>query len=294
MSRRAPPLAWLRAFEAAGRLESFRAAAEELHVTPSAISHHVRTLERHLGRPLFARTGNSVRLTQEGGAYLERISAGFAELAAAASVLGGPAGRRLTIGAFPFLVNEILLPYLSDLQAALPGTSISVVSATHIDRLTDADPARRVDAIVRYGDGRFPGCVARKLTDVALLAVVAPRDARDLDTVLAQEPRIVVPGPFDGWAAWSAATGIALSNEGGTLSFDSYVTAMRAAEQGLGVALGIVPFVDPWIRAGRVRVLQQEKVPVDQSSYLVVAQYADGRPDLDVLADWLIARFEAG
>jgi len=296
MTNRLPPLVWLKAFEAAGRLQSFRAAADELHVTPSAVSHHVRSLERRLGRPLFERAGNSVRLTREGQLYAARISEGFAHLSSAAEVFDVPAARRLTIGAFPFLVSEILVPNLGALRARLPGVALAVVSETHLGLLTHADPAQRIDAIVRYGDGRFPACTARKLTDVELVPVASPEllgtaDGRDARRLLAHGPRVTIDGPFDGWSVWANATGIAISPRSDALAFDSYLSAMRAVEQGLGVGLGIRPFIDPWLAQGRVAMLLDEAVTADQASYLVTAQYAGARPELDVLADWLLARF---
>lgn len=293
---RLPPLTWLRAFEAAGRHESFRAAAAELHLTPSAISHHVRALESRLGQPLFERTPNRVALTEEGRAYLARLSAGFAELAAAAEVFElRDASRRLVIGAFPFLASEVLLPGLPALQAQLPGVGISVVSETALARLTDADPGRRVDAIVRYGTGRFPGCRARRLTAVELVPVAAPGYAggRDPRVLVSEGPRIAVSGPFAGWQVWSEGAGVPLgSGAAEVLTVDNYQTAMRAAEQGVGIGLGIRPFVDAWIRQGRLSVLLNRPVPAGQSSYLVTPQHSQGRPDLGVLAAWLEGLFQ--
>ena len=296
MSRRLPPLVWLRAFEAAGRLQSFRAAAEELHVTASAISHHIRSLEGQIGRPLFQRTGSGVRLTREGEAYLARLSAGFEQLAQAADVLEEPAApRQLTLGAFPFLVSEVLMPGLVELRRRLPGVGISVVSDTHLDSLTHADPKRRVDAVIRYGTGRFPGCRARKLTDVSLVPVAAPAlvpadEAEALRRVVGG-PRVAVAGPFEGWAAGAAATGVGLSPDAEVLTFDSYLTAMRATEQGLGVGLGIRPFIDRWLADRRVRILVERSAPVGEGSYLVTARHAAPRAELDVLAAWLADRF---
>lgn len=293
--RRLPPLVWLKAFESAGRLGSFRAAADELHVTASAISHHVRSLEHRLGRPLFERTGNSVRLTAEGAAYLGRLSMGFAQLAGAADALddsGSP--RRLTLGAFPFLVSEVLMPGLAELRCRLPGLALSVVSGTGLSLLSHADPARRVDAVIRYGNGRFPACHARKLTDVSLVPVAAPswvgRGADALARVC-DGPRITVAGPFAGWQVWAAGAGVTLSPQAETLEFDSYLAAMHAAEQGLGAGLGIRPFIDHWLYAGRVRMLVDRAQAVEtEASYLVTAQHAAHRPELDVLAEWLMSR----
>lgn len=292
---RLPPLSWLRAFEAAGRLESFRGAADLLHVTPSSISHQVASLERHLGQPLFQRTGRGVRLTREGRAYLTRIAAGFAELAAAAEVLRPVAApSRLTVGAFPFLASEVLVPNLASLRARLPGVTLTVISDTDLAMLTHADPEQRADAIVRYGNGRFPGCRASKLTDVTLVPVAAPAlvpaGTASLDA-LASHPRIVVAGPYDGWSVWGTGSGAPLPPAPETLRFDSYLSAMRATEQGLGIGLGIRPFIDGWLRQHRLRALDTTSVPAGQASYLVTARHSERRDDLDTLQDWLLRQF---
>lgn len=296
MPQRLPPLTWLRAFEAAGRLESFRAAAEELHVTPSTISHHIGDLETQLQVPLFQRGGNGVRLTREGEAYLTRISRGFAVLTDAAQVLQAPAAvSRLSIGAFPFLVSEVLIPGLGELRARLGPVTVSVVSDTRLSTLTEADPQHRLDAVIRYGQGRFAGCVGSKLSDVSLVVVAAPDLAGSFDragasTPLDQAPRVGVAGPFDGWGVWARGAGVRLPAGGDELVFDSYLSAMRAVEQGLGLGLGIRPFIHPWLQTGRVVVVDPREVPAGQDSYLVTARYRGIRPQLQVLGEWLAER----
>ena len=103
------PLNWLQAFEAAGRTGSFKAAALELNVSPSNISHQVRDLENHLGILLFSRNGRQVALTQEGSSYLPALTAGFHSIRQASPAIK-PASSRLQIGAFPFLANEVWHP----------------------------------------------------------------------------------------------------------------------------------------------------------------------------------------
>jgi DNA-binding transcriptional LysR family regulator len=102
-----PPLSWLRSFEAAGRLLSFKQAASELCVSPSTISHQIRDLEDYLGTPLFVR-GKQLRLTEEGRSYLSPVESGFELLRSAEIKI--PTDSRFNIGAFPFLANEILTP----------------------------------------------------------------------------------------------------------------------------------------------------------------------------------------
>jgi len=296
MPQQLPPLVWLRAFDAAGRLQSFKAAARELHVTPSAVSHHVRSLENFLGRPLFQRSGNRVRLTTEGETYLHRVSAGFAELARAADVLSPyDRSRKLIIGAFPYLVSEVLLPQLAELRERLPGISLSIVSGTQLGLLTHIDPDQRVDALIRYGNGHFPSCTARKLTDVSLIPIAAPGFVRQMSTTpefaIANGPRVAVEGPFDGWSAWAETAGITLDDMAEVLTVDSYLAAMRAVEQGLGAGLGIRPFIDGWLTDRRIEILLHADCALGEASYLVTAQHANARPELDVLHEWLLERF---
>ena len=290
LSKQLPPLTWLRAFEAAGRLQSFRGAALELHLSPSAVSHHIRSLEEHLAKPLFQRTGNSVILTLEGGVYLQEISAGFVRLTGAVEVFEQfEQHTRLTIGAFPFLVNEWLLPNLGELRELLGGMDISVVSDTRLELLTVADPGKRVDAIIRYGNGKFPSCKSVKLTDVTLVPVASPEliGRFGADDLLRNGPCIVVTGPFNAWEVWAAGANVEFVKNRSALNFDSYDTALQAAEHGLGVALGIRPFIDEWLKEGRLHIVKDHCVDAGQSSYLVTPRHDNLRPELALCTSWL-------
>ena len=294
VSKQLPPLTWLRAFEAAGRLQSFRLAAVELHLSPSAISHHIRSLEEYLAKPLFQRTGNRVVLTLEGSAYLAEISAGFSRLKKAADVIDNfGQQRQLTIGAFPFLVNECLLPNLSQLREMLHGQEISVVSDTRLELLTAADPDKRVDAIIRYGSGKFTGCTAVKLTDISLVPVASPEliETMGAERLLAEGTRIIVDGPFKGWDTWARGAKVSFVDDTPKLSFDSFVTALQAAEHGLGMTLGIRPFVDGWLKQGRLATVNDRHVNAGQGSYLVMARHDNLRADLALLTTWLTNLF---
>ena len=294
-SKQLPPLTWLRAFEAAGRFQSFRAAAEELHLSPSAISHHIRSLEEYLAKPLFQRTGNRVILTLEGSAYLAEVSAGFTRLKNAAHVIDNfDPQKQLTIGAFPFLVNESLLPNLNQLREMLGGREISVVSDTRLEQLTAADPNKRVDAIIRYGNGKFPGCTAVKLTDITLVPVASPEliERVGADRLLAEGTRIIVDGPFKGWDTWARGAKVNFAENTSKLSFDSFVTALQAAEHGLGITLGIRPFVDEWLNQGRLATVTDQHINAGQGSYLVMARHDNLRTDLALLTTWLTNLFD--
>src|SRR5258706_1124474 len=122
MAQRLPPLATLRPFEAAARLESFSKAADELHLTQGAVSHQVRVLEEHLGPALFHRHGKRVTLTQSGRAFAERIRGALAEIALAADVARGSGGRdnSLTISVLPSFASRWLMPRLIRFMEANP------------------------------------------------------------------------------------------------------------------------------------------------------------------------------
>src|SRR5438552_2551883 len=112
MARRLPPLAALRPFEAAARLESFSRAAEELHLTHGAVSHQVRALEEHLGAKLFARHGKRVALTSAGRTFAERVRGALEEIAQAADVLRQRRDDRLTLSVLPSFASRWLMPRL--------------------------------------------------------------------------------------------------------------------------------------------------------------------------------------
>ncbi|MEM1433148.1 MAG: LysR family transcriptional regulator [Pseudomonadota bacterium] len=285
-----PPLSWLQAFEAAGRTGSFKAAAEELHVSPSNISHQIRDLEAYLGTLLFSRQRRQVRLTREGEAYLPGLSSGFQLIREANAKLGDGA-ERFYIGAFPFLASELITPQLEAVRAALGPVDLRVFTHTRLEALTHTNPEERLDVVVAYGRGKasFPGLGFDKLCDVALVPVVG-NSAPQLNaaTEVLRQPLIRVLGPLRGWELWSERFGRA----GDLLTFavetDSYHTAMLSVERNEGVCLAVAPFIKPWLDAGRVRPLSTLALPIeDQAAYAVYAPHQAERAALRQFVSWL-------
>ncbi len=282
-----PPLTWLRAFEAAARLGSLKGAAEELSVTPSTISHHVRDLEARLGAPLFTKQGRGVALTAEGEQYFRTLRQAFELLRA--SVIE-PAGqtRRLRIGCFPFLANEVIVPRLDELKRALSGTAITLRTEVHLDTLLDAQPSSRLDVVIRYGNGDFPGYLSLELAPVELVPITAPgayRIERPEDVL--SLPIIHVVGPFDGWKAWAEGHGLTGRPIQVVLETDSYHAAALAVEQGVGICLGILPFMKPWLAARRVQMIGALTTRIDERAYLVYGLHNEHNRDIPRLHEWL-------
>lgn len=282
-----PPLTWLRAFEAAARLGSLKAAAEELSVTPSTISHHVRDLEARLGTPLFTKQGRGVALTAEGEQYFRTLRQAFELLRGTVLETAGQP-RRLRIGCFPFLANEVIVPRLDELKRALAGTSITLRNETHLDALLDPQPANRIDVLIRYGTGDFPGYRSLELSPVELVpitAIDAPRVERAED-VLAL-PLVRVLGPFDGWKAWANDRGLSGRPSQVVLETDNYHAAALAVERGVGVCLGVLPFMRPWLAARRVRMIAELSTRIDERAYLVYGLHNERNRDIPRLHAWL-------
>jgi LysR family glycine cleavage system transcriptional activator len=284
-----PPLTWLRAFEAAARLGSLKDAAEELSVTPSTISHHVRDLEARLGAPLFTKQGRGVALTAEGEHYFRTLRQAF-ELLRGTVLESADQPRRLRIGCFPFLANEVIVPRLDELKGVLSGAAITLRNDVHLDALLDPSPSNRLDVLIRYGNGDFPGYLSLELAQVELVPIMAI-DAAPIERAqdMFAAPLIHVLGPFDGWKAWADGHGLSARPSHFALETDSYHAAAIAVERGSGVCLGILPFMRPWFAARRVQMIASLTTRIDERAYLVYGLHNEHNRDIARLHEWLKA-----
>ena len=289
------PLNWLQAFEATGRTGSFKAAAEELHVSPSTISHQIRDLESYLGTLLFSRSHRRVTLTEEGLNLLPDLSAGFESIRRASTKIQQTAAR-LHIGAFPFLANEIITPNINALKQLLPETDIRIYTHTDLQALTAVNPAERLDLVIRYGKQQnpFPGYSSAKLADVSLIPIVGPGFTQTGDASwLLRQPIIRVIGPFQGWQTWLTRFAPQAELPPFSLETDSFHAAMLAVTRNEGVCLGVLPYLSSWIRQGKVQALASLTLPLDdQAAYAVFAPYQQSNPLIATFVDWLSQQLE--
>lgn len=285
----APPLTWLRAFEAAGRLGSFKAAAAALNVSPSTVSHQIRDLEIMLGLPLFSRGGRSIELTEEGRRYLAPLTTAFALIGSAFEAV--PNSREhFRIGAFPFLTNEVLLPNMAALKQALGCSRLSFRSETGFAPLLHTNPGERLDVVVRYASGAPPaGLLSLDLFDIALVPVqaVGKPPIPDTETLLTQ-PTIKVLGPFDAWRAWTEQHDVDRRPARIVMETDNYHAATLAAERGDGMCLGVMPFLQPWVDSGRIEALDQFRCTIPFKACLVYAPHNQDNPVIPRLRDWFV------
>ena len=169
--RRLPPLNALRAFEAAARHLNFSRAADELSVTPGAVSQQIQNLEDYVGAALFKRTPKGLLLTDAAQTALPALREAFDRLAEAASLLTAAVdGRRLTLTAPPSFAAKWLVPRLGAFEQAHPQVDVWLSAAIELVDLT----AGEVDVAIRYGAGRYPGLEVHRLFSETVIPVASP------------------------------------------------------------------------------------------------------------------------
>ena len=192
---RLPPLNALRAFEVSGRRLSFRAAADELGVTQGAVAQQVRALEAHIGQPLFHRLPRGLALTTQGAHFLTDLSRAFSLIGTAAARFS-TRPETVTISVTPTFATKMLIPRMSELQAACPGMELRTVA---IEALSDFD-RDDVDIAIRMARSPFPASLeARLLFRQEIVAVASPHLVKGLALTLSDRQRWSQPNaaPLD-------------------------------------------------------------------------------------------------
>lgn len=245
----------MQAFELAARTGSFKAAAELLHVTASAVSHRIAGLERQLGARLFERGPRGVVLAPAGRLLASTTGRAFGDLSRALARQGG-GSQRLRVSAVPIVASHWLLPRLGQFLAAHPGIELQVEASP---RMADME-AGLVDVALRYGEGDWPGMAAEKFMDLSAVPVAAPELVRRLrlrtPTDLLRAPLIRVAPFGTSWVEWAEGVGLDpagfAERRGGIkgVQVDGMGAALRAAAHGLGVALVFDPLIESEITSG--------------------------------------------
>ena len=283
MSVRLPPLAALRVFESAARHGNFSRAAEELRLTRGAISRQMKSLEHSLGVVLFRRGRRGVSLTEPGAAFASVMHDALERIARGVTAPRGP--RALTISVLPAFATHWLIPRLADFQARHPEIDLNIrANQQLVDFLQDD-----VDLAVRYGPGAWPGLTAAKLLREHVFAVCSPHFAaarlpRNLTELAAAA---LLHSPIEAWEPWFRALGANPPRGRRGPSFSEVSLVLRAATDGLGIALARSVLVQPELDAGRlVRVLPYS-VPADFGYYIVRPENAEISPNLATFCERL-------
>jgi LysR family transcriptional regulator, glycine cleavage system transcriptional activator len=295
MPLRLPPLSSLRFFEAAGRHRSFKLAAAELNVTPSAVSHGIVALERALGVELFIREPRTLSLTPEGADYLPYVSEALSLIAIGTQRLPhNRANRTIAVSCAPTLASRWLLPRLHGFSKRWPTIGVTVDTS----RRQVGFPVDGFDFAIRMSRATAAGAAWTRLFGERLVPVCSPAyretlidDAGNID--LSRATLIHVTAASEDWQAWLDRRGIDGIASGGGLRFDTIQLAFEAAVAGLGVALGRRPLVDRDLAAGALVELCPEAIVAETAYWLVSSEGADHRPDLLGFKRWLLGEAAA-
>ena len=242
-------LSAMHAFEAAVRGGSFRAAAEELLLTPSAISHAVRKLETEIGTALFIRDGRRMVLTPEGEMLLRYVERGFAELRRGMAAVSVRGVSLLRIHCAPSFAAQWLTPRLSRLRAQCPGIEIRIAAGTDYTRFVSDE----FDADIVYGEPRLSGMMALPLGEEIVLPLCALELAGKIvdPASLLRQTLIESDNKKVRWDTWFAANGLPAPPPNGP-RFDRSFLAIAAAVDGVGVALESLRLAERELTAGRL------------------------------------------
>ena len=288
-----PPLNALRAFEAAARHLSLSLAANELNVTPAAISHQVRLLEDHIGLPVFERNGRGLALTDAGAAGIRDLREAFAHLTAAMDAIGslGETGV-LSVSVAPSFATKWLMPRLISFEREHPQIDIHISASVQL-----AEFARdHIDVAIRYGAGGYPNVHFEKLLAETVIPVCSPSltGGRQLDsarefvglTLLHDDSPENDPS-CPNWDTWLRAAGINDVDVARGPRFNQSSLVIEAAILGQGVALAKSALAAADLQAGRlVRPIDTQR-PVDFSYYFVAPRAKLNLPKVAYFHQWL-------
>jgi LysR family glycine cleavage system transcriptional activator len=290
INKRLPPFHLLLAFEASGRHLSFKQAAEELFITPPAITYRIKELEKYLEFALFKRSKKKIEFTAAGQSYYLIIHKAISDLKQGTyKVLNDYSVRRLRINVLPFMASEIIIPQLEEFRQAHPDLHLQIDTDSElVDFQLD-----NIDLAIRFGNGKWPGLIAHKLMNVEISPVCSPLFAKqnNVNRVIDIEGKTLIN--FDnsqgGWELWCKQLNLKLETAPQEMNFNNYVHVLRAAEQSSGLALGIFPLINLWLETGRLIRPIDISLTMPKSYYLVYREEDQERPDILAFKEWLIS-----
>lgn len=291
MGRKLPPFAAIRAFEAAARNGSFKEAAEELCLSPSAISHQIRALEAYLDTALFERHANGVGLTLTGRDYAGKLTGLLDAFDETTRSVRGPRPERFRVLCTPGFAARWLVPRLGRLSFGdRVALRISVGAPSTDFARNDSD------VVIQWSDDPMPGVVTERLMRSHRYPVISPglRDAADV-----REPAdllrltLMYDETDDAWAEWFAAAGLGQSALPPGPAYPNCELATTAAEQGQGVSLAYDAMVRSTLASGRlVRLFETVTMPIVVYS-LAYPEARAADPMIRAFREWIMAEMQA-
>ena len=309
MAEHLPPLNALKAFESAARHQSLKRAAQELNVTPAAISHQVKALEGYVGIALFHRRNRGLELTPAARDALPKLSEAFDNLAQAVALLRPrPDSGPVTVSVAPSFAARWLMPRLHRFFAAQPDIDVRITARTRllnkpgqdvaVERTTIENWLEESDVAILYGHGDYPGYRVDKLVALMLAPICSPLLLQGKDPL--REPQDLNFHPlvhddtgtlFEGigfWDMWLREAGVDGVDTSRGSHFGQPELALDAAADALGVVATLPVLAAAELAAGKLVLPFALQVPLQSAYYLVCPEQSTRRPAVAAFRDWLL------
>jgi LysR family glycine cleavage system transcriptional activator len=283
-----PPIQCLVTFEALARLRNAGRAADELCVTPSAISHRIRQLESHVGFKLFGRA--DFTLTADGAAYLTHVRTGLAAFQQIPSRRAGRGGTRLRVAITPTFCRQFVMPKLELFRNAFPDIELILQVSIPLLDVT----AEESDLEIRFGTGGYTDVEHRMILEDTVTPVCSPSYVHEFgpfgrfDTKAEVSQTRLIRSPLEPWAPWFAGCGIDVPEPTIGGQFNDIGLIYEAASSGFGVALLRQKMGAAWLDSGRLLRLSTRSVPSPHRHYICWQPGALDRWECAAFSDWLV------
>ena len=313
MSGHLPPLNALKAFESAARHQSLKRAAQELNVTPAAISHQVKALEEYVGVALFHRRSRGLELTPAAREALPKLSEGFDNLAQAVARLRPlPDCGPVTVSVAPSFAARWLMPRLHRFFAAQPDIDVRITARKRllnkpgqdvaVERTTIENWLEESDVAILYGHGDYPGYRVDKLVALKLAPICSPlllqgknplREPQDLNfhPLVHDDTGTLFEG-IGFWDMWLREAGVDGVDTGRGSHFGQPELALDAAGDALGIVATLPVLAAAELAAGKLVLPFALQVPLQSAYYLVCPEHSARRSAVAAFRDWLLGEAE--
>lgn len=287
-----PHVIWLRSFEAAARQGSFSAAADELGLTPAAVSQQIKLLEQHLGVPLFDRLARGVALTDKGQAYAQPIRKALLDMERATQGLFGASTKRvINLRASISCAALVIAPNLADFQAQHPELEVHLSTFVWADRFPDGG----VDIDIRFGHGDWADGAVTHLGHEFAIPVCHPDYAAGLADAsihgLAEGDIISIAGSEADWMHLSDHASLDLARPRSVVHVDSSLVALQAVIAGKGSVMVLESFAREYLRQGLIASPTPYRLPVRPSHFMVLRDGSIAADDARVFSDWVMSLY---
>ena len=292
---RLPSTKTLRAFQLAARSGSFKTAASQLFLTPSAVSHQIRALEEEVGVTLFHRGARTLTLTDAGATYLAEIEYLFERLDAATRELRARSGRStLRLRVASFFASEFLLPRLAALHAAQPEIDLEIdTDGTG----TDVHPPD-ADVSIVLGSGNWNELQSHRLFSQTYVPAASPAllTRTPLATIeqLDGQTLLVFEARKDGWERWAESAGLQMPRPRKRIAFNNMSSLVRATERSAGIGLIPGTLSAERFRAKSLTRLFDHEWTTEDSYFLVHRAEVAARPEVMAFRKWLLDELQTG